>query len=125
MLPLKVNGLKWPEHHCLAPLCLLLNKPTCKFWKRSRGTLVPYCRWDGDRRGNHETWVSEHTLSQRQWRRPWPQQQRSQKDGVTLRCDSTGGPIPLSHLIKYDFFHLKFLVPSRFWVSTGWFIMAE
>lgn len=102
MLPLKADGLKWPEHRCLAPLCLPLNKLTCKFWKRSRGTLVPYCKWDGDRRGNHERWMStscprgsggDHGLS-------------NSHEGVRKMVwhSEVWSPIPLSHLRKYDFF---------------------
>lgn len=112
MLPLKANGLKWPEHRCLAPLCLPLNKLTCKFWKRSRGTLVPYCKWDGDRRGNHERWMStscprgsggDHGLS-------------NSHEGVRKMVwhAEMWSPIPLSHLIKYDFFSSA--VPGPFQV---------
>lgn len=52
----------WQVEMARAPLsgCILPapNKTNLLFWKRRRGASDP-CRWDGDRKGWDERWVSE------------------------------------------------------------------
>lgn len=95
-------------------------------WKRRRGAPVPYCRWERDRRGCHERWVSEYMLPQGHGGdHGLSKGHKGVRNMITVRCENRTSRTLLSHLIKYGIFNLRILVLSRFWVIAGWFTMGK